>query len=85
MAVKPGRRPPPARPDPARIAKLAALGDLHDQWIAANADKAGFDPHGRPKKSDYNIHNADIDPDPAAAADFAAEAAKIFAGGAEGS
>jgi hypothetical protein len=87
VAVKvtpPGRRPPPVRPDPARIARLTALGELHDQWMAANADTAGFDPKGRPKKSDYNIHNADIDPDPAAGAEFAAAAAKIFTGGTEG-
>lgn len=78
-----GRRKPPRRPAEERVARLTALTDLHDQWVAANADSAGFDPKGRPKKSDYNIHHVDLDADPTAAAEFAAAAAKLFQGGAE--
>lgn len=85
MAVKPtppGRRKPPQRPADERVARLSALTDLHDRWVAANADSAGFDPKGRPEKSDYNIHHVDLDADPTAAAEFAAAASKIFKGGA---
>jgi hypothetical protein len=79
MAVTPpGRRKPPKRPNQERIDHLNALATLHDEWVAANADGAGFDPKGRPARSDYNIHHVDLDATPEAADDFAAKAAALL-------
>lgn len=80
MAVTPpGKRKPRKRPDRERVDHLNALAELHDGWVAGNADAAGFDPKDRPAKSDYNIHHVDLDPDPKAADDFAAAAGALFA------
>jgi hypothetical protein len=79
--IPPGRRRPPKPVAPERVAKLNALADLHDQWVAESADSAGFYPKGRPPKSDYNIHHVDLDPDPKAGAQFHAEAMHLIQGG----
>jgi hypothetical protein len=74
----PGRRKPPKRPNQERVDRLNALAKLHDEWVAANAEAAGFDPEGRPKRSDYNIHHVDLDaPGPALDA-LQASAAEIL-------
>jgi len=79
MAVaKAGQRKPTKRPHPERIERLAALASLHDQWVADTAETAGFDPAGRPKKSDYNIHHVDLEATPEAGDDFTRKASKIF-------
>lgn len=66
-----------ARPSDARIALLTAVGELHDEWAAANLD-GPFAPRG--KKSDYNLHYVDVDGDPSALDDFHAQAAELLAG-----
>lgn len=79
----PGKRAIPKRPDPERIRNLNALADLHATFADANVDNADFHPKEHPKKrSDYNQHNVDLDGDPIALADFHAQAAEIFKGGA---
>jgi len=48
---------------PERRAKLLALGELHDQWVARKLPSAPFDPESRPDSKDYNQHYVDLDSD----------------------
>jgi hypothetical protein len=68
----------PVRPSPERVAKLAALGKLHDEFVAENAAAAGFEPDGRKPGSDYNVHHVDLDADPAALDAFHAKASALL-------
>ncbi len=74
----------PVRPSDARVAKLNALADLHAEWVAANAEAAGFDPAGRKRDGgDYPLHHVDLDAEQAAMDDFLARSAAIFASSGE--
>ncbi len=79
MAVTtPTRRPPPKRPSKARVAILDKLADLHTTWVEGAADDAGFEPVGRKRGSDYNVHHVTLDATPEAMDQFHADAAKLF-------
>lgn len=52
------------RMDPARRARLVALGDLHREWVVRSTTDATFDPAGRVAGSDYNQHYVDVDASP---------------------
>lgn len=58
---------------PERRAKLMALAELHDRYVAAKADSAPFEPDG---SADYNVHHVTLTSDADDA--FHAEASKIF-------
>lgn len=48
---------------PERRAKLLALAELHDQWVAPKLASTPFDPDSRPESKDYNQHFVDLDAD----------------------
>lgn len=68
---------------PERKAKLAAIANLHDQWVTRNLPSAGenFDPSGYRGNTCYPSHHVDIDADPGAQDEFHAAATKILNGG----
>jgi hypothetical protein len=63
-----------------RRQKLRALSEAHDSWVQRHlADVADvFEP--RSGRSDYNLHNVDLDADGQAEDELAGELAEIFAG-----
>lgn len=68
----------PVRPSEARVARLQALSDLHDEWVDEHLDGAGFSPEGRKSPSDYNIHYLDVNPPVEAEDEFFRRARKIM-------
>lgn len=74
---RPHRRP--VRPSADRVRRLRELGELHREWVATNADEAGFRPDEHPiPGSDYNLHHVDLDAPLAAQDDFWRRARRIM-------
>lgn len=48
---------------PERRAKLLALAELHDGWVAPKLESTPFDPGNRPGSKDYGQHYVDLDAD----------------------
>jgi len=66
------------RPSPERIARLRALGKLHEEFVLRNADAAPFHPEGRPEGSDYNVHHVFLEMPPAEQDEFFRRAREIM-------
>jgi hypothetical protein len=48
---------------PGRRAKLLKLAAVHDAFVDEQLAGSEFHPEGRPEKSDYNLHYADLEAD----------------------
>lgn len=49
------------RPAPERLGRLRQVADAHAAWMDEAIPEAPFEPDGRPERSDYNLHNPDIE------------------------
>lgn len=59
--------------------RLQALGEAHREWVAENADTAGFYPEDHPiPGSDYNLHHVDLDAQTEAQDEFYHRARRIM-------
>lgn len=65
-----------------RAEQLLALHEARNEWVKkVLATNPPFNPEGRKDGSDYNLHHVDLEADGEAEDEFAAIAARIFAGG----